>query len=95
MCALLVLHSIATYAHRLIFALYCIYCFCAMLICPDCLSFNIGGFWWLLVLVLCSCRVALPLVMLSRLKFSLVLRFWGAGRVLVWVRGFRALVGEI
>lgn len=34
-----------------------------LLICLDCLSFNIGGFWRVVCGALCFCRVAFPLVM--------------------------------
>ena len=43
----------------------------------------------------CVCRVAFPLVMRSRLKFSLVLRFCVSVGVIGGVRGFRAIVGKI
>lgn len=60
-----------------------------------CLSLNIGGFWRVVCGALRFCRVAFLLVVLSRLKFSLLLAFGGVGGVLVWSFGFRALCGKI
>jgi hypothetical protein len=65
-----------------------------LLIWVDCLSFNIGGFWGIARGAWRVCCVALPLVMLSRLKFSLVLAFWAFGCILDRVNRFRAIVGR-
>ena len=43
----------------------------------------------------CFRRVAFPLGVRSRLKFSLVLRFCVSVGVIGGVRGFRAIVGKI
>lgn len=59
-----------------------------------CLTFNIGGFWRALVGVGDVCRVAFPLVVLSRLEFSLVLRFWRFRYILIGVKCFNAIVSD-
>ena len=61
----------------------------------DCLSSVVACFCGFVACALCFCRVAFPLVMLSRLNFSLVLAFGVFVGVLVWVFGFRALCGKI
>ena len=60
----------------------------------NCLPVNIGDFWGVLVPVLHSCRVAFPLVMLSGLKFSLVLAFRVFVRVFIGVKSLIAIVGD-
>ena len=67
---------------------------CYAFICLGCLSCIIGGFWRVLVGVRDVCRVAFPLVMLSRSIFSLVLAFRVFGCILDRVRAFSALVSR-
>ena len=59
-----------------------------------CLSLNIGGFWRVVCGALRFCRVAFPLVMLSRSIFSPLLAFRVFGCVLVGVFAFNAIVSD-
>ena len=54
----------------------------------------VACFWGVVCGCVCLCRVAFPLVMLSRSIFSLVLAFGVFVGVIGGVCGFRALCGE-
>jgi hypothetical protein len=62
-------------------------------ICFECFSRDLRGLEGIVRGALRVCRVALPLVMLSRLKFSLVLRFRAFVGVLVRVARLNAITG--
>lgn len=66
---------------------------CYAFICLGCLSLNIGGLNGFVRCAVRYCRVAFPLIMLSRLEFSLVLRLIAFAWVLVGVRRFYAIMG--
>ena len=67
-------------------------CALVRLVCRSCVLCDSRG---IVACASCVCRVALPLVMLSRLKFSLLLAFVGVGGAIGGLCGFRALCGKI
>lgn len=60
---------------------------------PLCFPPVVARFWGIVRGLVCFGGCAFPLVMRSRLKLSLVLRFRGVGCVLDRVRAFDALAG--
>lgn len=73
-----------------------VFCACVgALVRPVCFPSVVASFWCVVRGALCFCRVAFPLVMLSRLNFSPVLAFRVFVGVIGGVRGFRALCGKI